>query len=52
MSPLDLLLYCLAPIPALIVVALLVNIVGNNIAETRATANEWPKLRAPRGGKS
>lgn len=51
MSALDLLLYCLAPIPALIVVALLVNIVANNIAETRATANEFPRMRSPRGGK-
>lgn len=46
MNPLVLMLYCLAPLPALVIVALLVNVVAANIIETRATAAEWPKIRA------
>ena len=45
MSPLDLLLYSLAALPAFIVVAVIVNLVANNVAETKATAQQYPKLR-------
>lgn len=45
MSPLELLLYTLAATPAVIVVGLTVNLVANNIAETRATAQQWPLPR-------
>jgi hypothetical protein len=45
MNPLIWLLYTLASLPFLIVVALLVNLVVNNIIETRAKAREYPKRR-------
>lgn len=45
MSPLDLLLYSLATTPAIIITGLVVNLVANNVSETRATARQWPRLR-------
>lgn len=45
MTPLELFLYLLAATPFTVLLALLVNLVANNVTETRHTAEMFPRPR-------